>query len=228
MVVASPVLLLLLITFGGVALGLNVGRNDDRASGSNTSEESSTTTREKSKEATDGQETTATSEKSTSRATTSSGKASTSKDEEEATSESTSKQKEGKPPDILVDGAEDQTNGPLTDHRLVSYYGHPLSGAMGVLGQYGNPQDMMADLKKQANAYTELTPQRPAIPTIELIASVAQPNPGENGLYLRKTSKETIEKYAKGGRGKRRPAATGRPDRLLHHSRGGGGDKAFS
>lgn len=98
--------------------------------------------------------------------------------------------------EVLTAGAEDHSGGILTDHRLVSYYGHPLSGQMGVLGRYEDPQNMMADLKEQAAAYTELTPQRPAVPTIELIASVAQGSPGEDGLYLRRTSRETIEKYA--------------------------------
>lgn len=49
---------------------------------------------------------------------------------------------------------------------------------MGELGQYEEPQQMVAALKEQAAAYTEMDPDRPAIPTIELIASVAQPEPG--------------------------------------------------
>jgi hypothetical protein len=49
------------------------------------------------------------------------------------------------PSDALVAGAKDMTGGPLTEHRLVSYYGHPLSGAMGVLGQY-EPQEMVERL----------------------------------------------------------------------------------
>jgi hypothetical protein len=99
-------------------------------------------------------------------------------------------------PDTLVAGVKDKTGGPLTEHRLVSYYGHPLSEAMGVLGQY-EPQQMVKHLKEQAKVYTKLDPDLPAEPTIELIASVAQGSPGPNGLYLRRTQPETIETYAK-------------------------------
>ncbi|MGD6903393.1 hypothetical protein [Bacillus infantis] len=36
----------------------------------------------------------------------------------------------------LAAGAEDQTNGPFKEHRVVSYYGHPNSKNMGILGEY--------------------------------------------------------------------------------------------
>ncbi len=98
--------------------------------------------------------------------------------------------------DTLVPGVTDATDGPLVGNRMVSYYGHPWSGAMGELGQYEEPQQMVAALKEQAAAYTELDPDRPAIPTIELIASVAQPTPGDDGLYLNRTPPEVIEQYA--------------------------------
>ena len=98
--------------------------------------------------------------------------------------------------DTLVSGARDMTGGPLTEHRLVSYYGHPLSGAMGVLGQY-EPEAMVEQLKEQAEVYTRIDPERPAIPTIELIASVAQPTPGPDGLYLNRTAPRFIEEYSR-------------------------------
>ncbi len=100
------------------------------------------------------------------------------------------------PPDTLLAGAKDETGGVLTDHRLVSYYGHPLSGAMGVLGQL-EPEAMVRELKAQAQEYTRLDPELPAKPTIELIASVAQPVPGPDGLYLTRTEPRLIEKYAR-------------------------------
>ena len=99
-------------------------------------------------------------------------------------------------PDTLAPGVGDATNGPLVDHRLVSYYGHPWSAQMGVLGEYQDPQQMVDALKEQAAAYTAADPDLPAIPTIELIASVAQPTPGPDGLYLNRTPPEVIEEYA--------------------------------
>ena len=97
--------------------------------------------------------------------------------------------------DTLVPGAADTTGGPLAQNRMVSFYGHPYSAAMGALGQY-EPQRMVSLLKEQAAAYTEIDPDRPAICTIELIASVAQPEPGADGLYLTRTPPEVIEQYA--------------------------------
>ncbi len=114
----------------------------------------------------------------------------------EGSDERTDEESEHLLSDTLVAGAKDMTGGPLTEHRLVSYYGHPLSGAMGVLGQY-EPQEMVERLKEQAEAYTRIHPERPAIPTIELIASVAQPTPGPDGLYLNRTAPRFIEEYSR-------------------------------
>ncbi|WP_028782418.1 hypothetical protein [Thalassobacillus devorans] len=97
---------------------------------------------------------------------------------------------------MLVKGARDQTDGPLKNNRLVAFYGHPNSENMGILGEM-EPEAMMKKLKKQTQAYSDADPERPAIPTIELITTVAQRDPGPNGKYYRMTPKEDIEKYAK-------------------------------
>jgi hypothetical protein len=101
-----------------------------------------------------------------------------------------------RPSDTLVAGATDATGGPLTKRRMVSFYGHPLSNQMGILGTFGDLETMGAELRNQADAYTQLDPDRLAKPTIELIASVAQPVPGPEGLYLTRTSTDLIEEYA--------------------------------
>ncbi|MGN6562648.1 MAG: hypothetical protein ACTHMU_08300 [Thermomicrobiales bacterium] len=88
------------------------------------------------------------------------------------------------------------SNGPLVKNRLVTYYGHPYSDKMGVLGEFDDPQQMVDKLKEQAAAYTAADPSRPAIPTIELIASVAQGSPGPNNLWLYRTPPDVIEQYA--------------------------------
>ena len=95
----------------------------------------------------------------------------------------------------LVAGAEDPSDGPLKNNRLVAYYGNPLSGYMGVLGET-DPATMMANLKEQTAAYSELDPSRPAVPTIELIASTASREPGATGLYINLLPTELIEQYA--------------------------------
>lgn len=96
----------------------------------------------------------------------------------------------------LLKGKQDQTSGPLKKNRLVAYYGTPLSENMGILGEY-DAEEMMRKLKAQAAVYSELDPERPAIPTIELIATVAQRSPGPEGLYITPPSKEVIDEYVK-------------------------------
>lgn len=66
--------------------------------------------------------------------------------------------------------------------RVVAYYGNPMSKRMGILGEI-NPDSMLARLAKQAAAYTAVDSGRPALPALELIATVAQAGPGKSGLY---------------------------------------------
>lgn len=87
------------------------------------------------------------------------------------------------------------TTSPLSTYRLVTYYGHPASEQMGILGEF-DPATMVQKLKQQTAAFTAADPSRPAICTIELIASVAQGSPGPDGLWLLRTSTKDIEKYA--------------------------------
>lgn len=116
---------------------------------------------------------------------------------EETTGETTTEEKEQRTVPLgetLLAGKEDTSDGPLKENRLVAYYGHPYVAEMGILGEY-EPEALMKKLKEQTAAYSELDPERPAIPTIEFIASVAQSEPGPDGLYVTQTPKEEIEKY---------------------------------
>ena len=96
--------------------------------------------------------------------------------------------------EMLMAGKEDPSDGPLKENRLVAYYGHPYVAEMGILGEY-DPDELMNKLKEQTAVYSRLDPDRPAIPTIELIASVAQPEPGPDRLFVTQTPKEEILKY---------------------------------
>lgn len=89
---------------------------------------------------------------------------------------------------------EDPSDGPLKDHRLVTYYGTPASEHMGILGQL-EPEAYITKLKEQTQVYSDLDPDRPAVPTIELITTMAQNEPGPDGDYVRMTSEENIETY---------------------------------
>ncbi|HEX2729838.1 MAG TPA: hypothetical protein VHM16_08780 [Rubrobacteraceae bacterium] len=96
--------------------------------------------------------------------------------------------------EMVLSGKQDESDGPLKENRLVAYYGHPSTGLMGVLGEY-QPDELMDRLKDQTAEYSKLDPDRPAVPTIELIASVAQPVPGADGLYVTQTPKKDIQTY---------------------------------
>ena len=67
---------------------------------------------------------------------------------------------------VLVDGAEDTSDGPLKENRLVTYYGNPRSAQMGVLGEFADPEAMMAQLILQTAAYSSSDSARPAVPTL--------------------------------------------------------------
>jgi hypothetical protein len=96
--------------------------------------------------------------------------------------------------ETLADGVKDPSDGPLKDYRLVTYYGTPQSENMGILGTM-EPEELMKKLKKQTQAYSDIDPGRPAVPTIELITTMAQNEPGADGDYVRMTSEENIETY---------------------------------
>lgn len=96
----------------------------------------------------------------------------------------------------LVGGAEDSSDGPLAENRLVAFYGHPYSAQMGILGELA-PEQLMRRLKEQTRAYSAADPARPAVPTIELIASVAQRAPGPEGLHIAHTPEKEIRKYSR-------------------------------
>lgn len=49
----------------------------------------------------------------------------------------------------------------MKEHRLVTYYGHPNSTNMGILGEM-EPGALMEKLKEQAQAYSNADPSHPA------------------------------------------------------------------
>lgn len=70
----------------------------------------------------------------------------------------------------------------LPGRRLVAMYGYPGSAGLGVLGEQPLPQ-AIARAKKLAAPYQPLSGQTPVVPTFELIATVAQSNPGAGNDY---------------------------------------------
>jgi len=85
--------------------------------------------------------------------------------------------------------------GLLPNYRVLAYYGHPRSKAMGILGEH-DIETLYAKMKEQAAVYEAADSSRPVMLAFEVIASVAQPEPGADGTYLLSTGATTIDEYA--------------------------------
>lgn len=85
-------------------------------------------------------------------------------------------------------------DGLLPTHRIVSFYGHPNSDKMGILGEYSIP-DLHARLAEQGAAYEAADPSHPVVLAFEMIATVAQPWPGDDGTYVVYSGDELIQDY---------------------------------
>ncbi len=79
----------------------------------------------------------------------------------------------------------------LPEHRLVAFYGAPGSPELGALG-IGPPARASDRLLDQAAAYNG---NRPVLPVLELIATVAAADPGEDGDYVLRESDAVIRRY---------------------------------
>jgi hypothetical protein len=84
----------------------------------------------------------------------------------------------------------------LPSQRIVSYYGNPLSSNMGVLGEMP-PEKLFPRLRTQAEAYQRADSSRAVVPALELVAIVAQADPGQDGLYRLRMDTELIEQVAR-------------------------------
>ena len=70
----------------------------------------------------------------------------------------------------------------LPAHRIVAFYGNPLSRKMGILGELP-PDQMLARFDKEIAAWAKADPTHPVQPALHLIAVVAQGFPGRDGKY---------------------------------------------
>jgi hypothetical protein len=82
----------------------------------------------------------------------------------------------------------------LPKYRILSYYGHPNSDTMGILGEYSK-EDLLSRLQEEQAAYEAADPNRPVMLAFELIATVAQPYPAEDDTYLTTTGDDLIQEY---------------------------------
>ncbi|MGE5816069.1 MAG: hypothetical protein ACM36C_16385, partial [Acidobacteriota bacterium] len=86
----------------------------------------------------------------------------------------------------------------LEDSLLIAWYGNPWNGKMGILGRLQGAA-LAQGLRQQANAYAKVT-KKNIVAAYELIAVVAQGQPGSDGMYRRRESREVIERTIRDAR----------------------------
>jgi hypothetical protein len=86
----------------------------------------------------------------------------------------------------------------LETNLLVTWYGNPWSGRMGILGRLES-HALSDGLKRQAAAYASVTQKR-IMPAYELVAIVAQSQPGRDGRYRRRESRAVIDRMLQAAR----------------------------
>ena len=82
-------------------------------------------------------------------------------------------------------------------YRVVAFYGAPQSERLGILG-IGKPQDAARKLARVARAYERKT--RPVLKAFELISTIANAHPGDDGMYRTHQTDATIERYLQAAR----------------------------
>lgn len=86
----------------------------------------------------------------------------------------------------------------LDTSLLVTWYGNPWSERMGILGRMKG-ETLAAGLKRQAAAYAAVT-DKSVVPAYELVAVIGQPQPGRDGRYRRRESRQVIDRMLREAR----------------------------
>jgi hypothetical protein len=85
----------------------------------------------------------------------------------------------------------------LPEHRVVAYYGAPQSRELGALG-IGTPRGAARRLAREARRYRR--DDRAELPALELIAVIANADPGDDGMYRARQSDSVIRRYLRAAR----------------------------
>lgn len=83
------------------------------------------------------------------------------------------------------------------ERRVVAFYGAPQARELGTLG-IGSPQQAARRLERQARPYAE--PGRPVLPAFELISTIVQSDPGDDGDHAARQENRTIARYLRAAR----------------------------
>jgi hypothetical protein len=85
----------------------------------------------------------------------------------------------------------------LPRHRVVAYYGAPQDPELGVLGET-SPEEAARKLAERVGKYAR--PGRPVLPALELISTLVQSAPGDDGLHRLRQSDATIRRHLRAAR----------------------------
>lgn len=83
----------------------------------------------------------------------------------------------------------------IPEHRIVAFYGNPLSKRMGILGELP-PEEMLSRLEKVATEWAAADSGQKVLPALHLIATVAQGYPGPARKYRLQMPDSIIERVA--------------------------------
>jgi len=83
----------------------------------------------------------------------------------------------------------------IPEHRIVAFYGNPLSKRMGILGELP-PEEMLARLETVATEWAATDSGQKVLPGLHLIATVAQSYPGPARKYRLQMPDSVIERVA--------------------------------
>jgi hypothetical protein len=83
----------------------------------------------------------------------------------------------------------------IPEHRIVAFYGNPLSTRMGILGEIP-PDEMLQRLEKVATTWAAADSGQKVLPALHLIATVAQSYPGPARKYRLQMPDSVINRVA--------------------------------
>ena len=83
----------------------------------------------------------------------------------------------------------------IPEHRIVAFYGNPLSKRMGILGELP-PEQMLPRLEEVATQWAAADSGQKVLPALHLIATVAQSYPGPARKYRLQMADSLIERVA--------------------------------
>lgn len=80
------------------------------------------------------------------------------------------------------------------ESRVLLYYGFPTNENMGLLGEF-EPARVLELLEAEADNYRAADPGRPVRVGFEMIASIAQASPGDDGKYIADAGRALLDRY---------------------------------